>query len=1279
MGGLVGYNARSISNSYATGAVTGEYGVGGLVGSNNAGNISNSYSTGFVSGTGAIGGLVGTSTGTNVGSYWDTATSGQSHSDGGTGKTTQELQRPTGSNEIYADWDAEVWDFGTGSQYPVLKGVGPSVEAQRAGPTTSLPEATLGNPTNLRVVSVGDGQVTLEWEPASNANAHWLGWYKINSDGTETLVDVLQVSGTTSSATVTDLENGQPYSFVVFGSRGEQFSQESNRAQATPTAALPSGALGNPTNLRVDSVGDGQVKLRWQPAPSAEFHWIWSGQADGTAGRWTPAGGSAGSATVVGLASGSYHFAVLAGRTTGSLPEWSNWSNRVQATVTVVAAAASDRAALAGLYSATGGDNWTNNEGWLSEAPAGEWHGVSTDADGRVTSLELDSNNLTGTIPTEVGSLSSLTVLRLGGNQLTGAVPAQLSNLAKLTILGLGDNQLTGPVPSQLGNLSSLTRLSLWNNRLTGPIPAELGNLPQLEGMNLSANRLTGEIPSELGRLTHLEYLDVGTNQLSGEIPSQLANLTKLTRLSLSNNRLSGEIPLWLGDLSSLNELHLWRNQLSGNIPPVLGSLANLTELGLSDNRLSGGIPTELGNLSNLKLMLLHGNHLDGQIPTELGRLASLEVLDLGGNQLNGTIPAELGQLTNLTRLHLTDNHLDGGIPTGLGGLENLTHLLLGYNRLQGTIPSQLGNLTKLRVLTLENQNYFKGRAWADIGSVANLERQLNTETNFLHGSLPLQLQNLDDLTTLDLSNNRLTGYIPSGWGFQQNLSNLRYLDLSDNRFSGGVPATLGDLARLKSLSLRGNQLGPEVHPTSGAIISHGEIPEALGKLTELQSLDLSENALAGEIPQDLGSLSSLVSLDLSNNELEGAIPARLGGLSNLRVLDLSGNCLSGSIPEGLASLSDLRELNLSGNCLSGSIPSQLSTIDSLVVMDINDNPQLQVESTQVRQNEGGIAEDRKALVALYDATGGDDSWTHNANWKDDVPMSSWYGVSVATEHDPNRPKRTGRVIGLDLIENHLVGDINDVADAMLNVLDDDFQEDPNSPLFWLETLNLYIIDDANNDMTIEHVGRLLSILRQTSDVNIIVHQRQPDGTLQMATEPIIGTLTDASVDFDVLRSGIQRLEGIEEVADPIKKGRLATRVGAKVLTNRNAQGRVARVFLQRVAPAVAGGPFAPAIATVSAVDFAFGLETGECVGETFWLESPFVDQGPFLDASFSDCWPVLVNEVANAVSATADVAGGVYDFAGEVVTGAADLVGTGIEGAARGAWRVGSWFNPFG
>jgi len=86
-----------MSDSYSTGTVTGNSSVGGLVGLltvyMDKGEVSNSYSTGTVTGNSSVGGLVGENDdGTVDNSFWDIETSGQSTSDGGTGKNTTEMQ-----------------------------------------------------------------------------------------------------------------------------------------------------------------------------------------------------------------------------------------------------------------------------------------------------------------------------------------------------------------------------------------------------------------------------------------------------------------------------------------------------------------------------------------------------------------------------------------------------------------------------------------------------------------------------------------------------------------------------------------------------------------------------------------------------------------------------------------------------------------------------------------------------------------------------------------------------------------------------------------------------------------------------------------------------------------------------------------------------------------------------------------------------------------------------------------------------------------------------------
>ena len=196
--------------------------------------------------------------------------------------------------------------------------------------------------------------------------------------------------------------------------------------------------------------------------------------------------------TVTGVAKGTVTVTVTATDTEGLSAEQ---SFRVQVTVDVDDP---DRATLEALYDALGGDDWTNNTGWKTNAPLGEWHGVTTNADGWVVGLDLNNNGLAGQIPREIDDLARLEELYLFGNSLTGQIPTEIGNLPSLADLRLGGNALTGQVPPEIGDLSNLGHLWLQDNALTGQVPLELGNLSNVQTLYLNATSLEGPLPNEL-------------------------------------------------------------------------------------------------------------------------------------------------------------------------------------------------------------------------------------------------------------------------------------------------------------------------------------------------------------------------------------------------------------------------------------------------------------------------------------------------------------------------------------------------------------------------------------------------------------------------------------------------------------------------------------------------------------------------------------------------------------------------------------------------------------
>ncbi|WP_419859613.1 hypothetical protein [Candidatus Palauibacter sp.] len=266
----------------------------------------------------------------------------------------------------------------------------------------------------------------------------------------------------------------------------------------------------------------------------------------------------------------------------------------------------SDRAALTALYEATGGKNWTRQDNWLTDAPLHQWEGVRVGyvghTAGRVLSLELGTNNLTGKIPAEIGDLTYLVALHLGKNNLTGKIPREVGNLKKLDMLWLSENDLTGRIPAELGNLIRLRQMYLDHNRLTGSIPSQLGDLSELKEMRLDHNRLTGKIPPQLGNIRYLQVLNLSSNRLRGAIPATLDKLVTLKKLRLGDNRLKGKIPtgLFLNRYNCIWELDLGKNRLQGRIPSEIGRHGCLRDLRLDRNKLAGPLPETFLHLRRL-------------------------------------------------------------------------------------------------------------------------------------------------------------------------------------------------------------------------------------------------------------------------------------------------------------------------------------------------------------------------------------------------------------------------------------------------------------------------------------------------------------------------------------------------------------------------------------------------------------------------------------------------------------------------------------------------------
>ncbi|CAL4919138.1 unnamed protein product [Urochloa decumbens] len=163
-------------------------------------------------------------------------------------------------------------------------------------------------------------------------------------------------------------------------------------------------------------------------------------------------------------------------------------------------------------------------------------------------------------------------------------------------------------------------------------------------------------------------------------------------------------------------------------------------------------------------------------------------------------------------------------------------------------------------------------------------------------------------------------GELPAAVGL---LTELKEVSFPFHGLRGEIPGEIWGLEKLEVVNLAGNSL-------------RGALPAVFPP--RLRVLALASNLLHGEIPSSLSTCKDLERLDLSGNQLTGSVPGALGGLPKLKWLDLSGNLLAGSIPSALGNCAQLLSLRLFSNLLNGSVPAEIGRLTKLRILDVSSN-----------------------------------------------------------------------------------------------------------------------------------------------------------------------------------------------------------------------------------------------------------------------------------------------------------------------------------------------------
>lgn len=430
-----------------------------------------------------------------------------------------------------------------------------------------------------------------------------------------------------------------------------------------------------------------------------------------------------------------------------------------------------------------------------------------------------------------------------------------------------------------------------------------------LRSHNSDWSAMTLELhPESFRGLAELRHLDLADNNIWTIPPDMFCPLFSLQTLNLTRNKLQDIISLGFSDwgngpsdpgrscVTTLETLDLSHNDIIALPDHGLSGLRALSSLYLQENAISSIGDRSFVGLSELKVLNLSSNCLVA-LPPELFRSPrEIQMIYLRNNSLSVLAPGLLAGLDQLKILDLSKNELSSRWVNRetFSGLVRLVVLNLSYNSLTRIGLNLFHDLNMLQFLSLEHNN------------IDFIAEQAFSELKNLH--------------TLRLSHNNLAKI--EGFHFA-GLFVLHQLFLDNNKIEYIHPRAFENMTNLQDLDLNGNQLG--------------KVPEGLGKLIFLRTLDLGKNKIDHVNNASFEGLDLLYGLRLVDNHIVNISRDAFSTLSSLQVLNLASNKIKYVEQSAFASNPTLKAIRLDSNELTD-ISGVFTNLQSLVWLNVSAN-----------------------------------------------------------------------------------------------------------------------------------------------------------------------------------------------------------------------------------------------------------------------------------------------------------------------------------------------------